>query len=1030
MSRLLVDEYFNEVERLKRVAGTTTENVVSEAFKDLLKGWSRQKNLVFAAQYEFLSPQKTRIRPDGTILHALRVPFGYWEAKDEADDLDDEIAKKLRRGYPQDNIVFEDSREAVLIQNRQPIMRCRMDDGGELVRLLDRFFGYERAEITEFREAVEQFKRDLPAVLEALRDMIDAAYSSNEGFRTAADAFLQHAKETINPTLGEADVREMLIQHVLTEDIFSQVFDDPEFHRNNNIARELYRLESKFFTGPAKRETLAGLRPYYSTIRSRAAVIGQHSEKQAFLKVIYENFYKVYDPKKADRLGVIYTPSEIVKFMVEGADWLTQKHFGKALIDEGVEILDPATGTGTFVCELLEHFRGQPKKLARKYLNELHANEVAILPYYVANLNIEATYAEITGEYVEFPNLCFVDTLDNVGGLGIRRGHQHDLFAGLSDENVERVKRQNRRTISVIIGNPPYNANQQNENDNNKNRTYPHIDGRIKATYIAQSTAQKTKLYDMYARFFRWASDRLGDEGVLCFITNRSFIDARTFDGFRKSVIGEFSDVYVVDLGGDWKRSDDAGGGNVFGIGTGVAVTIAVRRRSSKSAKIHYLGRPRAETADEKLSFLANRSMSSLRFENVAPDKAGGWIGQTQNQWAMLMPLVDRATKTTQRPSAKAALFSKYYLGVSTNRDEWVYDVSELPLLEKARYLARGIAASDDDPDARIKWSRNLKRRRRQGLVETIGVVRPALYRPFVRKSLFDSSLFVDERGVASQFTAAANNVCLGFTDSTGQKPWMVLAASLLPDLHLVGSGAGTVCAMRRYVDTSGEVVDNITDWGLNQFVRAYGRNGVLDPARAEGSDGETIGKRGTRARQLGKDDIIHYVYAVLHDPVYRETYALNLRREFPRIPFYRDFWTWVDWGSALMALHVGYEAVEPWELERIDTPDEKARAAGLGPKAMLKADKAEGIVRLDRETRLAGFPAAVWDYRLGNRSAVEWVLDQYKEKTPKDPTIREKFNTYRFADYKEKIIDLLGRVTRVSVETVAITEKMRVARR
>lgn len=242
MSRQLVQEYFNEIDRLKKFSGSTTEGVVSEAFKDLLKTWSRQKNLVFIAQYEFESAQKTRIRPDGTVLHDLRVPLGYWEAKDEDDDLDAEIEKKKRKGYPQDNIIYEDGREAVLIQNRAEVMRCRSTDGDALLRLLTLFFGYERAEIAEFRKAVEQFRTDLPAVLEALRQKIDDAYAGNAAFRAAADTFLAHARETINPTLGEADVREMLIQHILTEEIFSQVFEDPEFHQKNNIASELYRL--------------------------------------------------------------------------------------------------------------------------------------------------------------------------------------------------------------------------------------------------------------------------------------------------------------------------------------------------------------------------------------------------------------------------------------------------------------------------------------------------------------------------------------------------------------------------------------------------------------------------------------------------------------------------------------------------------------------------------------------------------------------------------------------------------------------
>jgi predicted helicase len=608
MSQHLVNQYFNDLDRYKKISGSLTEGVISEAFKDLLKAWARQSNLHFINQYEFASTQKTRIRPDGTILHDLRVPLGYWEAKDSGDDLDAEIAKKLAKGYPQDNIIFEDSRQAVLIQNRAEVMRCDMTDTAALLKLLNLFFGYEREEIAEFRKAVQQFKADLPAVLEALRDKINAAYASNPDFQKAARKFLAHAKDTINPSVSEADVREMLIQHILTEEIFAHVFDQGDFHRENNIARELYALEAAFFTGAVKRNTLKALEPYYAAIRSNAAVITSHHEKQGFLKVIYENFYKVYNPKAADRLGVVYTPHQIVKFMVEGADWLCEKHFGKTLIDRDVEILDPATGTGTFICELLEHFRGQPQKLAHKYKNELHANEVAILPYYVANLNIEATYAAISGQFAEFPNLCFVDTLDNVAGLGIRSGHQHELFAALSEENVERVKRQNRRKISVIIGNPPYNANQQNENDNNKNREYARVDERIKATYIRQSTAQKTKVYDMYARFFRWASDRLHDDGILAFITNRSFIESRTFDGFRKTVASEFNEIYVMDLGGDVRANPKLSGTkhNVFGIQTGVAISFFVKRRKQEGCKIFYARRPEMETAEEKLAFLAS----------------------------------------------------------------------------------------------------------------------------------------------------------------------------------------------------------------------------------------------------------------------------------------------------------------------------------------------------------------------------------------------------------------------------------------
>ena len=320
MSQLLIQQYLNQLAMLKKVSGTTRESVVREAFKDLLKGWGRSRDLVFVPEYEIESKTRERRYVDGALLYELRVPFGYWEAKDEKDDLDAEIEAKFKRGYPQDNILFEDSREVVLIQNRQEVMRCPVDEVAALEKLLVLFFGYERAEVAEFNKAVEQFRADIPAVLEALRAMIEKAHAENAGFRAAALAFLEHAQESINPSLTAADVREMLIQHVLTEEIFAAVFPGTPFHKDNNVARELYRLEETFFTGNTKFRTLKGLESYYSAIRAAAARIERHHEKQAFLKVIYENFYKVYNPKAADKLGVVYTPNEIVRFMIESTD--------------------------------------------------------------------------------------------------------------------------------------------------------------------------------------------------------------------------------------------------------------------------------------------------------------------------------------------------------------------------------------------------------------------------------------------------------------------------------------------------------------------------------------------------------------------------------------------------------------------------------------------------------------------------------------------------------------------------------------
>ena len=1013
MSQLLINDYLKQLDLIKRTSGSSRETIIREAFKDLLKSWSKQQSLVFLAEYPLKTATKNNIVVDGAVLHELRMPLGYWEAKDANDDLDEEVSKKFKKGYPQDNIVFSDDATAVLWQHRNEVLRCDMTDTQALSKLLKLFFSFERPEIAGFRTAVEQFKTDLPAVLQALRSMIDAEHIKNHAFREAEAKFLAHAQEAINPILTGADVREMLIQHILTEEIFAKVFDDSDFHQHNNVARELYALESAFFTGSLKRQTLKGLETYYAAIRAAAAQISSHSEKQTFLKVIYENFYKVYNAKAADRLGVVYTPNEIVRFMIDGADWLCEKHFGKNLIDKDVDILDPATGTGTFICELLEHFRGQPKKLEHKYKHELHANEVAILPYYVANLNIESTYAAITGQYEEFPSLCFVDTLDNVGLHTQARQTTGNLFGTVSEENVARIKRQNLKKISVVIGNPPYNANQANENDNNKNREYPQIDARIKQTYIAESTAQKTKLYDMYARFFRWASDRLNENGVLAFVTNRSFIESRTFDGFRKTVAQDFADIYVVDLGGDVRANPKLSGTkhNVFGIQTGVAISFMVRKENNskqkRTSRIHYIRRPEMESADEKLSYLGSHPMHSLRFEELLPDKSSNWLNVTVNDFQSFLPLADKETKAASTPSRERAIFKLYSLGVSTNRDEWVLDHDALVLQEKIEYFLnvyKSQRGKSENFDGRIKWSETLKRKasnRDDEIFSKEQTIRES-YRPFVSKHIYASKLLIDRPGTMYRLVRGQGAICI--TGPGASKPFHTLATPAPFGLDFLEKTYGFSAEVMSGTTT----IDNITDWALRKFTLHY----------------KTAGKLSS----ITKTSIFHYCYAVLHNPAYREKYAQNLKQEFPRIPFYKDFWQWAAWGEDLMALHIGYEQVEPFTLNRTDTPDAKARAAGLKPKALLRADPAAGSIAIDTETTLRGIPPEAWRYKLGNRCAIDWVLDQYKEKKSKDPTIRENFDTYRFADYKEKVIDLLMRVTTVSVKTVELVNVMKAA--
>ncbi len=987
----------------------------------------------------------------------------------------DNIKNKFAKGYPSDNILFEDSNTAVLYQHNEEVKRVDMKDAEALHAILTKFLQYERPEVHDFREAIEKFKEDIPKVTVAIREIIEEQQNTNAELQKAQESFLAMAKVSINPDVSADDVKEMMIQHILSADIFNTIFDEAHFHQENNIARELNKVVDTFFTGNIRRQTLGQIKHYYDTINARAASIADHHEKQKFLKVVYENFYKGYNPKAADRLGIVYTPNEIVQFMIRSTDYLLHKHFGKTLGDKNIEILDPATGTGTFICDIIDYL---PKgKLAHKYKNELHANEVAILPYYISNLNIEYTYKQKMGAYAEFDNLCFVDTLDNTGFHWL--GKQGDLF-GVTAENANRIKRQNERKISVVIGNPPYNAKQENYNYQNANRAYKEIDKRIKDTYIKQGTAQnQIVVYDMYTRFYRWAMDRIDENGIIAFITNRSFIDGRAFDGFRKLTASEFNHIYIIDLGGDVRMNPKLSGtkNNVFGIQTGVAIMFLVRKNnkliaetkkefaalkrefpiaeepvieyksklhySTENTRINYIRRPEMDTAKDKLEWLSESQIELLDFDLIAPDKHNNWINQNENEWDELIPLVGKDVKSG---ISEKAIFKLYSRGVATQRDEWVFDFDKKNLEEKVKMLIEVYSKTLQDSNFKnrntVKWDRELTNYLRRGIKKEFdkNQIVSAVYKPFSKEYLYFDRHF---NGMIYQWknifhTDLKNNFLCMNQGST--EPMFLITDTIIQQGALLVGGGSTQCLpLYRYTST-GECIDNITDWGMQQFKDHYQPSLRGTEQSNEQSSDEAISDRTSDIKiaslqpntkpsaprkdvesdvEITKEDIFHYTYAVLHNPAYRKKYELNLKREFPRIPFYDNFYKWVNWGEQLMNLHINYESVEPYTLQQKEVNTKEQ------PKAKLKAIKESGTIQLDENTELHGIPKEAWEYKLGNRSALEWILDQYKEKKPSDPTIAEKFNTYKFADYKDKVIDLLKRVCTVSVETMKIVKEM-----
>ncbi|MEK7224921.1 MAG: type ISP restriction/modification enzyme, partial [Bacteroidota bacterium] len=683
------------------------------------------------------------------------------------------------------------------------------------------------------------------------------------------------------------------------------------------------------------------------------------------------------------------------------------------------------------------------------YKNELHANDVAILPYYIANLNIEFTFKQRMGYYEEFVNSCFVDTLDNLDFKHRLGGKQSDIF-GLTSENAERIKRQNAKKISVIIGNPPYNANQKNENENNKNREYEHVDKRIKETFIKASTAQKTKMYDMYSRFYRWAMDRLNENGIIAFITNRSFIESRTFDGFRKIIQREFDHAYIIDTKSDVRTNPKIAGTthNVFGIQTGVAIMFLVRTKEKALAdhncRIEYIAMEDEWRKEIKLEWLRNNRIENVPFISITPDKNANWINLSDNDWDSLMPLADKKVKLGK---SQEALFRLFSLGTVSNRDEWVYDFEIKNLKKKISFFIKqynndlssfsSVTTKDNVGEllknSPIKYTRDLKKSllKKRELEVHEWEFRDCLYRVFTKQKLYYANELNEMRYQTPQFFPGRDSKNLLIAINQSSKPFNVLSSKYLVDLHFNGDSQ---CFPLYSYDEEEQKIENITDWGLEQFRKHYRISSiVVKPKR---------GKWDHTGKIITKEDIFYYTYAVLHHPAYRKKYELNLKREFPRIPFYNDYFQWVDWGKDLMDLHINYETAKPFDLklhqheqkavakkskEHFTKAEEPEVLYARQPKvkAKLKADKQAGIIELDELSFLTGVPKEAWDYKLGNRSALEWILDQYKEKKPSDPTIAEKFNTYRFADYKDKVIDLLKRVCTVSVETMKIVNSM-----
>lgn len=700
-------------------------------FQNLLDKAAKKRGWTLVPELSTYSGGK-RVVPDGTVQDEFRLARGWWEAKDTSDNLAAEIQKKLRAGYPTRNTIFEDTQTAVLYQDRSEAGEFKLGEPIHVAALINRFFSHDESDEREFERAMAEFKSRIPDLAQSLRSHIDEAHRKNRYFRDAFAEFVAVCRASLNPELSEDQVDEMLIQHLLTERLMRNLFQNPEFTHRNVIAAQVEKVIDALAKGSFSRaDFLKRLDPYYKAIEREGSNLSHFTEKQRFLNSVYEQFFQKFSPDVADTHGIVYTPHEIVDYMCSSVERALKEEFGFSLASPEVVILDPCTGTGNFIINLIERMPGHA--LADAYRNRLFANEVMLLPYYVASLNIEHAYFERMGQYQTFEGLCFVDTLD------MAESQQIGLF---TPANTERVEREKQAAITVIIGNPPYNVGQKSENDNNQKRKYKVVDGRVHDTYSQDSAASsKSKLDDAYVKFFRWASDRLGArDGIVCFVSNNGFLDQLSFDGMRKHLLRDFNLLDHLDLHGNIRRNPKLSGTthNVFGIQVGVGITLLIRKRGEQ-VRLRYFRVPEEWRRREKLDFVAK---GGVPWQTLAPDSRGSWlVPENVDEYSGFFAITE--------------IFDLWSLGVGTNRDSIVFDWDRAKLARRVQDFAAiynaEVQRHKSQPDApwpdQIKWSRDLKQDALRGRLakfeeQQIG---PSTYRPFTKKWLYLDRILNEE---------------------------------------------------------------------------------------------------------------------------------------------------------------------------------------------------------------------------------------------------------------------------------------------
>ena len=870
------------------------------------------------------------------------------------------------------------------------------------------------------RHYYKRWAQDVNRINEQYQARINGLLDTeNPELKREFDAFLKSLQRDLNSGVERAQAVSMLAQHLITKPIFDALFSEYRFTAANPVSQAMERmtnrLELEHGTGSETKE-LAG---FYKSVQRRIRYVERAAEKQRIIADLYEDFFKEALPKEASSLGIVYTPVEVVDYILQSVQDVLDREFGVSVSDEGVHILDPFAGTGSFIQRLLQSGLIQHHDLTRKYTQELHANEFVLLAYYIAAVNIETTYHELAQapQYTPFAGIVLADTFEST-----EFHKEPKLSADFTKHNNARLLNQQKQDIRVIIGNPPWSIGQSSENDDNKNRVYPHLREQIKKSYVKKSNAKlQRSLYDTYVQAIRWASDRIQDQdkgGIIAFITNGGFINSEGGDGLRKTLVKEFHSVYCFDLRGDQRTAGEKSrqeGGKIFGSGSraSVAVLLLVKKPGhSSGATVYYRDVGDYLTREQKLEILADSRLSETDWQIITPNEHGDWINQRTEGFNELLPLY-----------GKGGIFNLNSLGIVTNRDAWCYNFSKETVSEKTLSMmeffnSQGQTENPDRDPTKFSWTRKTLRLAKSGteLEHDVERIVPSAYRAFCRQNAYfarnaNEEVYQQERIYPAK---ELDNLGISVSEKDKNQPLSCIMTDILPNLSTLGTTSQylprwTYKERNLLSNDQAERYDrisNINVAALNKFHQHYGDYTITE------------------------DDLFYYTYGVLHSPQYRETFADDLSKMAARIPMAStaaDFRAFAQAGRDLADLHINYETVEPYPLDEYHTVDwnsdspEAYRVTKMSyGGAARNPDKS--IINYNAGLTLTGIPEKAHQYRLGSRSALDWLIDRYQVTTHKESGIVNDPNDWAAEVGNPRyILDLVKRVTTVTVKTVDI---------